>query len=246
MAVPIQTYPQLPIRQPLSVGFGRYSLNFDGITNRVQVNHNILTASPNATFEWVMWMPLQSTNWNRLFDDNGGCRFYLSDLGLFDGWTGFIGDGAAGWLMFRAARWDFINQYIHFVIQANGTTGQYVSYVNAVYNGARAVAFSAVTLDDLFIGCQFNAAQFWEGQIAYLRIYGDLLTAAEIRYNMLNYHNPIRDNLELWLPMEEGNGLVAADQSGNGYDGDLLTVADPPTWVRNQGGGIRVETDVEL
>jgi len=75
---------------------------------------------------------------------------------------------------------------------------------------------------------------FFNGTIALVRIYKDYaLTPEEIRWNMLNYHNPVHpEYLVLWLPLEEGSGGTVYDKSGHGNNGTLLPADDPPTWTR--------------
>lgn len=82
------------------------------------------------------------------------------------------------------------------------------------------------------------------GRMDAVAVYSRLLSAEEIRRNMLNYHNLIRDGLVGWWRFEEGTGLTAYDESGNGNDGDLKPSDDPPTWVEQKKWEMRTEAGV--
>jgi len=85
---------------------------------------------------------------------------------------------------------------------------------------------------------------YLDGLIPLLRIYDGVLTLDEIRWNRLNYHNPVRrDKLVLWLPMEEGAGLTTIDRSGHGNNGSLLPAATPPTWEQVRQYELRAQTE---
>ena len=52
--------------------------------------------------------------------------------------------------------------------------------------------------------------------------YDRAITDDEIKYNALNYHDPVRNGLVMWFRMEEGQGLALHDYSGNGNDGTIF------------------------
>jgi len=129
------------------------------------------------------------------------------------------------------------NNWYHLVgVWEGSTTGNVYLYINGE-NVASGDYTGSITSDHAL---QIGGAEVWSdawryfnGTIALVRIYKDYaLTPEEVRWNMLNYHNPAREGLVLWLPMEEGSGGTVYDKSGYGNNGTLLPADDPPTWQR--------------
>jgi len=71
------------------------------------------------------------------------------------------------------------------------------------------------------IGNDNSGNRPFSGDIAYVRVYSDALSAAEIIGNYENPNNPVTDNLLLWLKFDELEGTTAHDSSGNGNDGTI-------------------------
>jgi len=117
----------------------------------------------------------------------------------------------------------------HFVFTFDNGKGKV--YANAMEVASRIFDFTSIhtNSEDLKIGS--NA---FKGFILLARIYKDYaLKPAEVKWNMLNYYNPVHpDKLVLWLPMDEGGGGRVYDKSGNANNGTLLPVNDPPAWTR--------------
>lgn len=122
------------------------------------------------------------------------------------------------------------------------------SYYNAVLDRellAPAAIVASPAGTNLLVGGRFpGIANNMDGHIAFVREYNIALTQEELRWNMLNYNNPVHPgNLVLWLPMEEGTRLVAADHSGLGNNGTLTPALTPPTWERVRQYELRAETE---
>ena len=73
-----------------------------------------------------------------------------------------------------------------------------------------------------------ETARYLDGLIPLVLMYNRVLSQEEILYIMLNYHNPIRDGLVLWLPFEEGRGTTVYDKSGNNNNGTIYNA----TWKK--------------
>lgn len=93
-----------------------------------------------------------------------------------------------------------------------------------------------------YVGTEAALTNFWDGLIYWVRVYrGSYLNESQLLYNMLNYHNPIRTNLVLWLTLEEGSGLTTQDISGYGFNGAFQPAATPPTWVKTEKWALRAK-----
>lgn len=140
-----------------------------------------------------------------------------------------------------------LGEWCHFVVVQNALVYKR-SYFNAVLDNellAPAAIVASPAGTNLEIGTTFGGiSNSPTADIAFVRVYNIALIQEEIRWNMLNYNNPVHPgNLVLWLPMEEGTGLVAADHSGLGNNGALLPAPTPPTWERVKQYELRAETE---
>jgi len=70
---------------------------------------------------------------------------------------------------------------------------------------------------------------YFNGYIGFIRIYNRVLSESEIEQNFENPYEPVSDGLVLWLLMDEGEGDVVYDKSGNGNDGTIYGAE----WVRS-------------
>ena len=125
-------------------------------------------------------------------------------------------------------------------------------YVNGVLVDETAL-YAADTfssgVNDLYLAN--NGGAHLPGLVASLQVYNRALSdggvavgeraGGELLRSLMEYHNPPRAGLVCWLPMEEGVGGVTLDRSGNGNDGILEPVANPPHWIRNRKWQLRAE-----
>jgi len=72
----------------------------------------------------------------------------------------------------------------------------------------------------LWIGHTPNYAYF-NGYIAFVRLYNRALSQSEIIHNYRNPNNPVRDGLVLWLDARSVSGSTWYDLSGNGNNGTI-------------------------
>lgn len=73
---------------------------------------------------------------------------------------------------------------------------------------------------------------YWIGQIYMALAYNVALSQSQIRYNLRNPYNPIKNGLVLWANLEEGAGLRTNCKMGN--VGSLLPAINPPIWRRTK------------
>jgi len=112
-------------------------------------------------------------------------------------------------------------------------------YVNGILSGTptaetNSIAYTAGA--GLFIGVRegLDAAEFFDGSLDEIRVYSRVLSATEatINFSRGRTNNPQpydKTGLVGWWNMDEGQGTVIKDQSGNGNDGAIIGA----TWVDN-------------
>ena len=250
-AVPRGGYRQMARGNPRSLGFERYALDFNGVNNYVDCG---ITPSLQITGAFTIEALVDYTGPAGLFigivDQSrgnpalGGISFIIGDaankkVDLY------LADGGGPSPKFRVG--DLPVGKVHLVGTWDGTViaGSMKIYFNEVSQpGGEADYGTIPALPTRSLRIGFSVSYF-KGLIAFVRIYKDYaLNQEEVKWNRLNYHNPVRpDKLVLWLPMEEGAGLVAADHSGLGNNGALLPVATPPTWEQVRQYELRAQTE---
>jgi len=241
MSLPISVYRRLPRRKPLSIGFSRYSLSFDGVDDHVQSSSDVFKFTDEFTVE--EWVKLTGSHPNH----------HEPILGLLNSTGGHgISIHAVADHTNRFAYWDANNLWknstltltreVWYHLAVVVKSGSYVKfYANGSFLNEEALADVFPSLNGVLrIGWAW-LDQATQGIIDEPHVYNRALSLEEINYNMLNYHNPIRDRLVLWLPFEEGTGLTAYDKSGYGNHGSLLPAADPPIWTRVKQWELRAE-----
>lgn len=246
-AIPRGAYRQLPRQQPRSLAFERYALGFNGINNYVSVPAaatELDFTTENFTFEIIL-------KWN-----SGAGRVYLVDRGVpnVDGY--YFRINADGTLVAATSspvfNWtattpgDVPDQkWCKIDIVRSGADINFLKNAVVLVRTTVGVHADPLTANRTFeIGRLRTGLNYFKDCMALFRAYNIALTPDELRWNLLNYHNPVRPgNLVLWLPMEEGTGLVATDHSGLGNNGALLPALTPPTWERVRQYELRAETE---
>ena len=233
MSTPLAVYKRLPRRMPLSLGFKRFCLYFNGIDQCIRISDApSLQVTDNFSVEWMM----RGTDTARIVDFCN-FRFSMSGGGVLQFAT--LGLKYPRWAPSGATPND--GRWHHGVVTFSRPN--YVAY----YDGE--VGWTA-TFDDVLkssagynkiLMARYDEASdtFCEGYLAYFRFYKDkVLTQEEVYHNMLNYHNPVTEGLVLWLEMEEGLGAIAYDRSGYGNNGTLV---NNPAWTRVKKWELRSE-----
>jgi len=246
VSLPLSIYSRLPLRQPYSVGFDKFSIEYAGAGNYILVGADpSLDDFSELTLE-IMYKPLSAIQAPRLIWKSGwvGNGNFIIWVRAAD-FTVAFGVSDAGGTEYWIPSITPVNEvgcWFHIVGVYDGSD-IYV-YVNGVQeNSTPAAAGTLSHLADVYISA-VSADLSILGRTAFARVYNRALTNKEIYYNMLNYHNPIRDNLVMWLSMEEGVGTVTYDKSGYGNDGTFLPAENPPTWSRNLMWQLRSETNL--
>ncbi|RLI39323.1 hypothetical protein DRO60_01535 [Candidatus Bathyarchaeota archaeon] len=198
--LPKRIYKRLPRRLPRSLGFKIYALFFDGVDDYVEVPDDPSLRPSEVTVEALYYRPAdvldreQLIVANRDLDNRRGYN-------LFDsyGYLGFqTGDGSS-WYNAYVENTELVDTWV--LLHGIHTAGKNILYINGE-KVAEADAPPVVYTEGipLMIGREpVYMARFLLGQIALVRIYNRPLSQAEIRRNIIEYHNPVRDGLVLFL-----------------------------------------------
>jgi len=253
MSLPLSIYKCLPRRMPLSLGFSKYALDFNGVDNRVDISAVEDDVDPQEGTIIAWFRVKDATVWGdglghfiielRVNTNNNigiwkaaANRFYARyKAGGVEKYGVTLNPVVAGWgteWHWAALTWsvsaDEVRGYVDGepdnVVTSLGTW-------SGVFNGLGSIGARAVSPPDLF----------WDGLINEVLVYNRSLSQRELYYNMLNYHNPIRSWLIGWWSFEEGSGLTAYDRSGYGNDGSLLPADAPPIWTGVRKWEMRAE-----
>jgi len=261
-AKPASMYKEKSRQMPLSLGFERYRLSFDGVDDYLLVPDSAsldIDTSATGGISILFWLYIIS--WAQ---PSSNIPFqkgeYISGTGWISNYSMTIPgpDGLAGHpegeATFMWANPDG-TALDHWFDNYTFSPGEWLfvgltfdrSYARLYINGELKQEISETTdmiTNDkpLHMGCRYKDGtedKFQNILLPWFCIYARALPGSEIRYNMLNYHNPVRDGLVAYWPMEEGIGDTVKDHSGNGNDGTLYGVSwqRSPQWeLRSQVG----------
>ncbi|HKR13834.1 MAG TPA: LamG-like jellyroll fold domain-containing protein [Pyrinomonadaceae bacterium] len=128
-----------------------------------------------------------------------------------------------GWALVDTGASAPLNQWTHVAFTYNKGTGK--TYINGslvhTYSGSGAIVDNIhPSEDDLRIGGRQGWNQFFNGKIDEVRVYNRGLSAAEVQI--------LANELAGYWNFDENSGLVAADSSGNAFNGILL---NGPAWT---------------
>lgn len=249
-AIPGGRYRQRPKGNPRSLGFERYTLGFDGLNQYVEVPDKSILDVTHSTIELcfnskdvgmghLFYMGARGDGFGvedelYIFTNGNDIAFHHYDEGV-----GFnINIAGSGLLQ--------LGEYFRvFAILNNGIAELFLNKI-LVGTDTYSAIDTSTWLDKLRIGrhnSDGHPERAFKGLIPLVHLYNQALSAEERAWNMVNYHNPIREGLVLWLPMEEGTGLTVYDKSGLGNNGVLMPVATPPTWEQVRQWELRAETE---
>jgi len=250
MSLPLSVNPSMPGCLPLSVGFDRYGLEFDGVgqygmvSDDTSLNPGSITVLGFFKFFSIPdgWTVMVAKN-----PDTGSgytLRLYKPAAGIsrirFD-----FNNGA--WQT-TVTPYDFeLDRFYCIAASYDGGSGDWAHYVNGlqVNSGTTAAGdIVASTGTDLYLMVDTGLNTFTYGVCSLLLVYNRALSEREVLYDTINYHSPIRNGLVLWLPIEEGSGLTTYDRSGYGNNNSLLPAADPPTWKKVKMWELRAEVEL--
>src|SRR5260370_32387108 len=102
----------------------------------------------------------------------------------------------------------------------------------AYVNGEPVSSWANVTFkgngQDLFLGSCSCGGYFFNGTIAFFRVYNHALSTLEIQNNYLT-PSPVSNGLVLWLSFDQTPGSSVVDLSGYGNNGTLSSVSFAPS-----------------
>jgi len=230
--IPKSVYKRKPKRLPLSLGFSKYRIRFDGSSTRIEIpNDPSLELQEFALTFWLYtkssWSgPLRLLEWQGSQADTLG--FYLNhwdaapiEFGIYD--TG----GTKHNMDTKPYRY-YPNNLYFVTAQYDGSTlemYQNDTLTNSISPGVN-IGYGGIKST---IGAVKGGGNEWPGFLDGFQLYNRALTASEIRELMLDFHSPL-DGLVGWWPFEAGGGTVVYDEEGN-VNGDMLNFADPYGWV---------------
>jgi len=234
---PLSVYKKIPRRLPLSLGFSRYALNFDGDDYVEVPDSPSISLSTAATL--IFWMKPEAELNMGVFV-KGHSYNVQATMAVAGIWCNFY-SGGTGYATRCTDPPLSVGKWYHIAITLE-TPGEPTIYING--EPATAYAYrNAVpgpiddVADPLRIGYIYPNQNYFYGILDQPLFYNRVLSQKEIRYTMLNYHNPVRDGLVLWLPFEEGAGNTAYDRSGYGNHGTIVGA----TWARVKMWELRSE-----
>ena len=198
--LPKRIYERLPRRLPRSLGFKRYALYFDGVDDYVEVpamNINmpsitVLVLAKSSTPTWNTYGWLASSR-----DASG---FIVHPVEGEKRWGGFVFDDAGTFHKIGDHEPSDITAFHQYGISYDYDT----KIARMIFDGVVVVETAlditrGVWNHHTLIGKDDTADRYGKGIISEVLIYNRPLSQAEIRRNMLEYHNPVRDGLVLWL-----------------------------------------------
>jgi len=224
MRIPSEVYHRLSKQLPYSLGFSAQSLYFDGadyvdlaffpyetadftveviIKLDVLAEQDILTKGNNAT---------DVPNFRLRVNAAGSVRMHWRD------------DASAVHLAFTPDDVTRLGRFYDIMFTRDGNI--FSIYVNNILEAGPAnpaIRIPGITTMNLHtLGALGRTAYTSHivGEVAVARIYSRVLTEGERAYNMLNYHNPVRGGLEMWLADRYDAALATVyDLSGNARNG---------------------------
>jgi len=221
MSLPLSIYKRLPKRMQLSLGFKRYALYFNDVGNYVSIPYSESFNTQPFTIEALVKPTDVTKDVTPFLDHEGPSSGFALRQSATDGAVEvYISDGA-----WRVCRSDPIlenGRWYHVVGLWDDNVPELRIYINGEFNKSLATSAPRNThTGDLAVGRrEIGADRYFLGYIAYVRFYRRVLSDYEIRYNMLNYHNPVRDGLVLWLA-DRIVGNTWIDESGLSNHGTI-------------------------
>jgi len=245
LSFPSSIYRRMPKSLPKELHFSRYSLEFDGVNDRVRTS---LTFDP-ASGDWtvILWVRLRTLAsvkgaiecfYGGPKADGGQARSTLYQHFTNDHYASYLGGAnrdsgytlQTGVWYCLGATWD-------------NTAGELRLYVNGEQEGPTfSFAIEAASGVHVIGSHPGETSQFMDGWINEVQFIARLLTDHEMREYFRRSCARLDSDSRMLLRMEEGSGLTTYDDSGLGNNGSLLPADDPPTWRRNRMWALRAES----
>ncbi len=218
--------------------FSGKALDFDGVNDVITGSSAALPSSDYTIAAWfnldtlkasgiLVWGDDSFNERRSMFIWNGasGTNWYIS--------SDMYGNNVLGTTPLQAGRW-------YFAVVCRSASNVATIYLNGKLdrNASHPAAAAAYTNTDFRLG-DTRVNEFIDGKIAGVRVFNQVLTAAQVADLYLNPEKITPDGvatsaLKLWLPMMEGAGASAYDGSGNGNDGTI----NGATWTAGVGAPV--------
>lgn len=129
---------------------------------------------------------------------------------------------------------DFVTgSWQHFMLTRSGST--ITAYRNGVSIGSTTAVTTSYNINRIGV---FGTSSFpWNGKVADVRVFSDVLTSDErtwVYTNGASGTDPTAANLELHLPLAEGAGITTYDISGNSNHGTATNITPASFWGTTQ------------
>ena len=200
MSLPLGVHRRLPRRLPRSLGFKKYTLSFDGVDDYVE-SSVLKIFDGDFTIELLFKSGDKREGFMLVGNyPNGYVMPFVSFYTEPDGKISFYHrdvDGRGCRPITESVVLD--NKWHHIVGVRDRTNAKSSVYVDGKLDTQEDDATTDCNNDYPITLMLHNNDRFLRGYIAFVRIYSRGLSQAEIRWNMLEYHNPVRDGLVLWL-----------------------------------------------
>ena len=238
MSLPLSVYKRMPRRMPLSLGFDRYALYFDGEDDYVELPANDVLRVTSGDFTCEIMFKYLGRNGNYpsiiAIDYDWGVGGFALSAETYPDSPFAVCDGAAQLKLYMKTKVG-VGEIHYYVIRKYGSTWEI--WLDGKLD-AKDELSSGKTGGSRFKICgEPEVPRYVKGIVYFVRLYNRALSESEICYNLLNYHNPVRDGLVLWLDFEEGHGDKVYDKSGYGNHGTIYGAK----WIKVRQYELRAE-----
>ena len=230
----------------------RYAMYFDGIDDYVDCGNNpSLNTTTEATVEAILFSMTEP--WLK----KGGTVFAKGNwkltaiISLSFWWEPriYISAGSPITVACTANYW--VNHYGKwwFITGTYKARDSLKIYDSGVLKVTADCAISSwdISNTNLIIGCSTEMSYYYRGYVHTIRYYNRVLSDIEIRYNLYNPDNPIRDGLVLWLKSDpnyvrdiDNDGILewidlsGYNNHGKIYGATLTKIVKDPISVRQR------------
>jgi uncharacterized protein (TIGR02145 family) len=231
--------------EPLSP-LASYALDFDGVDDFVNCGHDVsLNITETLTVEaWINpsgWGEFESYGYGRIVDKNAIKLFLVNDGGSYydnHSLVFALKNSESSYAIGSVDNSISLNEWQHVAATYNGNGEAYI-YINGVEQEISGTLPTGALMDHsadvLYIGEAVSQTRAFEGLIDEVRIWNVERSETEIQDYMFSYLAGTETGLAGYWQMNEGQGSVINDLSGNNNIGQLgsTTGNDPgdPFWT---------------
>jgi hypothetical protein len=200
----------------------RCVLNFNGVNDYVDFGDILNFESESFTVE--AWFKTSSSgNFMSLINKRqsglGECGYRILIRGDTGKITSEFNDGSGAVVAYGNVHNDGKWHQVVSVYDREGTVKLYVDNSIESQNDISNKMGKVVTDCPLSFGSEAGLNMFFNGSLSSVRIYNHTLSENEISRNYANPYDPVKNNLTLWLPLDDATGSIAHDLSNYGHNG---------------------------